>query len=58
MISYLKQINYQFITDFEHFLRNYKPKRDRKAPTNNGVMKHLGAIKEIAQSCPKIRMGG
>lgn len=37
----LKQINYQFITDFEHFLRNYKPKRVRKSLTNNGTMKHL-----------------
>jgi len=44
---FLKQINYQFITDFEHFLRNYKPKRDRKAPTNNGVMKHLERLKKL-----------
>ncbi|WP_144958311.1 site-specific integrase [Gillisia sp. Hel_I_86] len=44
---YLKQINYQFITDFEHFLRTYKPKRARKAPTNNGVIKHLERLKKL-----------
>jgi len=25
---YLKQLNYSFIIDFEHFLRNYKPKKN------------------------------
>jgi Phage integrase SAM-like domain len=25
---YLKQLNYRFIIDFEHFLRNYKPKKN------------------------------
>ncbi|WP_339812944.1 phage integrase SAM-like domain-containing protein [Zunongwangia profunda] len=42
---YLKQINYRFITDFEHFLRNYKPKTHRAKPTNNGVMKYLERLK-------------
>ncbi|MGY5846808.1 site-specific integrase [Salegentibacter sp. HM20] len=51
---FLKQINYQFITDFEHFLRNYKPKRDRKAPTNNGVMKHLERLKKLLNLAQKL----
>ena len=51
---FLKQINYQFITDFEHFLRNYKPKRERKAPTNNGVMKHLERLKKLLNLAQKL----
>ncbi|MFV8282719.1 site-specific integrase [Christiangramia marina] len=51
---FLKQINYQFITDFEHFLRNYKPVRDRKAPTNNGVMKHLERLKKLLNLAQKL----
>ncbi|TVZ27872.1 site-specific recombinase XerD [Gillisia sp. Hel_I_86] len=51
---YLKQINYQFITDFEHFLRTYKPKRTRKAPTNNGVMKHLERLKKLINLAQKL----
>ncbi|MCM4156738.1 site-specific integrase [Gramella sp. AN32] len=51
---FLKQINYQFITDFEHFLRNYKPKRDRKALTNNGVMKHLERLKKLLNLAQKL----
>lgn len=51
---YLKQINYQFITDFEHFLRTYKPKRARKAPTNNGVMKHLERLKKLLNLAQKL----
>lgn len=51
---FLKQINYKFITDFEHFLRNYKPKRDRKAPTNNGVMKHLERLKKLLNLAQKL----
>ena len=42
---YLKQINYGFILDFEHFLRTYKSKSHRPSPTNNGVMKHLERFK-------------
>lgn len=51
---YLKQINYGFITEFEHFLRNYKPKRDRKSPTNNGVMKHLERLKKLLNLAQKL----
>lgn len=51
---FLKQINYQFITEFEHFLRSYKPKRARKAPTNNGVMKHLERLKKLLNLAQKL----
>ena len=51
---FLKQINYQFITDFEHFLRNYKPKRNRKSLTNNGTMKHLERLKKLLNLAQKL----
>ena len=51
---YLKQINYRFITDFEHFLRNYKPKTHRSKPTNNGVMKHLERLKKLTNLALKM----
>jgi len=44
---YLKQLNYRFILDFEQFLRNYKPKKERRTLTNNGVMKHLERFKKM-----------
>lgn len=44
---YLKQINYSFIVDFEHFLRTYKSKTHRPTPSNNGVMKHLERLKKL-----------
>jgi hypothetical protein len=39
--TYLKQLNYEFITDFEHFLRNYRNSRKQLMLSNNGVMKYL-----------------
>ena len=51
---YLKQINYQFILDFEHFLRSYKPKRSRPVPTNNGIMKHLERLKKLLNLAQKL----
>lgn len=44
---YLKQINYRFILDLEHFLRTYKSKSHRPSPPNNGVMKHLERFKKL-----------
>ena len=44
---YLKQLNYRFITDFEHYLRNYKNSKRQLMLTNNGVMKHLERLKKI-----------
>ena len=51
---YLKQINYRFITDFEHFLRDYRPKTHRPKPTNNGVMKHLERLKKLTNLALKM----
>ena len=38
---YLSELDYQFITQFEYFLRKYKPVDHHKGMENNGVMKHL-----------------
>lgn len=51
---YLKQINYGFIVDFEQFLRTYKPKTHRPAPSNNGVMKHLERLKKLLNLAQKL----
>ncbi len=38
---HLSELNYQFITDFERFLRSHTPTDHRRGLANNGVMKHL-----------------
>ena len=55
---YLKQINYGFIVDFEHFIRTYKPKTNRPRPTNNGVMKHLERLKKLLNLAQKLEWVG
>ncbi|WP_238769419.1 site-specific integrase [Maribellus maritimus] len=44
---YLVQINYKFITDFEIFMRNFKPLDHQMPLGNNGVMKHLERFRKI-----------
>jgi len=44
---YLHELNYQFIHDFEVFLRNHKPKDHQKPLNNNGIMKHLIRLKKM-----------
>lgn len=51
---YLKQLNYHFIIDFEHFLRNYNPNKHRRRLTNNGVMKHLERLKKLTNLALKM----
>ncbi len=43
----LADLSYQFITDFEHFLRSHKPLDHQKPMGNNGVMKHLERFRKI-----------
>src|SRR5690606_30127833 len=43
----LKQLNYAFVTDFEHFLRNYRDSKKRLLLGNNGVMKHLECLFQL-----------
>jgi len=51
---YLKQLNYGFVTDFEHFLRNYRDGEKRPVLGNNGVMKHLERFKKMVNLAVKL----
>ena len=44
---YLKQVNYKFITEFEHYLRDYRDSKKELSMGNNGVMKHLERFKKM-----------
>lgn len=50
----LKELNYRFIVDFEHYLRNYKPEKKRRTCTNNGTMKHLARLMKIINLALKL----
>ena len=43
----LKNINYQFVTDFEYYLKTYKPLDHQKPLLNNGVMKHMERFRKM-----------
>ena len=47
--SFLAELNYQFITEFEFFLRSIKPLDRSNPPGNNGIMKHIERLKKIAR---------
>src|SRR5690606_32519275 len=48
---YLKNINYQFITGFEKFLRRQRDKNGKKQLSNNGIMKHMVDILVMLTPC-------
>jgi site-specific recombinase XerD len=43
----LKDINYKFVTEFEYFLKSFKPLDHHKALSNNGVMKHMERFRKM-----------
>ncbi|MEE9361441.1 MAG: site-specific integrase [Cellulophaga sp.] len=51
---YLKQLNFRFITDFEHYLRTYKNTKKQLMLSNNGVMKHLERFKKMINLAIKL----
>lgn len=51
---YLVQLNYRFITDFENYIRTYKPKKARRTCSNNGAMKHLERLMKITNLALKM----
>jgi site-specific recombinase XerD len=53
---YLSDINYQFIIDFELFLRNRKPVDHQKPMQNNGVMKHLERLRKMLTLAIKMEL--
>ena len=44
---FLSSLNYQFITEFEFFLRTCEPLDKSNPPTNNGVMKHMERLRKM-----------
>ncbi len=44
---YLKQINYEFLTDFQGYLSNLYPAGHPKALSHNTVMKHIQRLRKI-----------
>lgn len=50
----LSELSYRFITDFDHFLRVYKPVDHHKPLGNNGVMKHLERFKKMVNMAVKM----
>lgn len=51
---FLSELSYKFITDFEFYLRNYKPKDHQKPFGNNGVMKHLERFRKMVPMAVKM----
>jgi len=43
----LDKINYQFVTDFEYYLKTYIPLDHQKKLGNNGVMKHMERFRKM-----------
>jgi len=46
---YLSDLNYQFITEFEFFLRSANPLAESNPLGHNGIMKHIERLKKIAR---------
>ncbi|MET4082988.1 site-specific recombinase XerD [Pedobacter sp. UYP30] len=51
---YLSELNYEFITHFEYFLRTYQPTDHHKGMENNGVMKHLERLQKMVRLGTKL----
>ncbi|WP_430936761.1 site-specific integrase [Saccharicrinis sp. 156] len=51
---YLSQLNYQFITGFESYLRNHTPTDHQRPLSNNGVMKHLERLRKMTTMAVKL----
>lgn len=50
----LSEINYKFITDFEFFLRSWKPVDHQRPLNNNGVMKHMERFQKLINLAKKL----
>jgi integrase len=52
--KYLSELNYQFIIEFEHYLRNRRPEVRQRELGNNGVMKHLERLCKMVNLAVKL----
>ncbi len=50
----LEQLNYQFITEFELFLRTTRPLDAKNPLGNNGIMKHMERLRKIVTVAVKM----
>jgi integrase len=55
---YLSELNYQFVIEFEIFLRSHAPLQNRKKLANNGVMKHLERLRKMVTLAVKLEWTG
>lgn len=51
---YLSELSYQFIIEFEIFLRKHEPAKGQRKLANNGVMKHLERLRKLANLAVKL----
>jgi integrase/recombinase XerD len=51
---FLSELNYQFITEFEFFLRKTQPLQSNNPLGNNGIMKHMERLKKIVTLATKM----
>ena len=51
---YLSELNYQFITEFEFFLRRNAPLQASNPLTNNGIMKHMERLRKMVTMASKM----
>ena len=51
---FLVELNYKFITDFEHFLRKYEPEDHHLPMGNNTVMKHIERLRKMTNLAVKL----
>lgn len=51
----LSDLNYKFISDFELFLYNHKPKDHQKPMDTNGVLKHIVRLKKMTNLAIKLK---
>lgn len=52
--TYLKDMSYAFVIDFEKYLRRKKDKKGRLQLTNNGIMKHMERLKKLLNLAIKL----
>ncbi|TVZ27910.1 site-specific recombinase XerD [Gillisia sp. Hel_I_86] len=52
--TYLKDLSYGFVINFENFLRRKKDKNGKSQLTNNGIMKHMERFKKLLNLAIKL----
>ncbi|MCW3074535.1 MAG: site-specific recombinase XerD [Flaviaesturariibacter sp.] len=50
----LSELNYQFINEFEFFLRKTKPLNEKNPLGNNGIMKHMERLRKMVTMATKM----